>query len=115
MCFLQDTIEYMTVCVCVCVCVNFMKKLFSQSVSEPEFLFSIYSISTDQSKDDSHSETAGDYVLLFRWFVCLSFCLSVCLSVCPPLFSETARYTLTILCVQVVYVLRQNPIDFGAN
>ena len=61
MCFLQDTIEYMTVCVCVCV--NFMKKLFSQSVSEPEFLFSIYSISTDQSKDDSHSETAGDYVL----------------------------------------------------
>ena len=50
-------------CVCVCVCVNFMKKLFSQSVSEPEFLFSIYSISTDQSKDDSHSETAGDYVL----------------------------------------------------
>ena len=51
------------VCVCVCVCVNFMKKLFSQSVSEPEFLFSIYNISTDQSKDDSHSETAGDYVL----------------------------------------------------
>ena len=58
MCFLQDTIEYMT----VCVFVNFMKKLFSQSVSEPEFLFSIYNISTDQSKDDSHSETAGDYV-----------------------------------------------------
>ena len=61
MCFLQDTIEYMTVSVCVCV--NFMKKLFSQSVSEPEFLFSIYNISTEQSKDDSHSDTAGDYVL----------------------------------------------------
>ena len=45
------------------VCVNFMKKSFSQSVSEPEFLFSIYNISTDQSKDDSHLETAGDYVL----------------------------------------------------
>ena len=95
-----------------------MKKSFSQSVSEPEFLFSIYNISTDQSKDDSHLETAGDYVLntlLVVSLVCLSFCLSVCLSVCPPLFSETARYTLTILCVQVVYVLRQNPIDFGAN
>ena len=52
---------------------------------------------------------------LFVSLVCLSFCLSVCLSDCPPLFSETARYTLTILCVQVVYVLRQNPIDFGAN
>ena len=73
MCFLQDTIEYMTVCVCVCV--NFMKKLFSQSVSEPEFLFSIYSISTDQSKDDSHSETAGDYVLN-TLLVCLCVCLS---------------------------------------
>ena len=59
MCFLQDTIKYMT----VCVCVNFMKKSFSQSVSEPEFLFSIYNISTDQSKDDSHLGTAGDYVL----------------------------------------------------
>ena len=57
MCFLQDTIEYMT------VCVNFIKKSFSQSVSEPEFLFSIYNISTDQSKDDSNLETAGDYVL----------------------------------------------------
>ena len=45
------------------VCVNFMKKSFSQSVSEPEFLFSIYNIITDQSKDDSHLETAGDYVL----------------------------------------------------
>ena len=57
MCYLQDTIDNMT------VCVNFMKKSFSQSVSEPEFLFSIYNISTDQSKDDSHLETAGDYVL----------------------------------------------------
>ena len=84
MCFLQDTIEYMTVCVCVCV--NFMKKLFSQSVSEPEFLFSIYSISTDQSKDDSHSETAGDYVLN-TLLVCLFVCLFVCLSVCPSVFS----------------------------
>ena len=114
MCFLQDTIEYMT----VCVFVNFMKKLFSQSVSEPEFLFSIYNISTDQSKDDSHSETAGDYVLntlLVASLVCLSFFLSVCLSVCPPVFSETARYTLTKLCVRVLYVLRQKPIDFGAN
>ena len=57
MCYLQDTIDNMT------VCVNFMKKSFSQAVSEPEFLFSIYNISTDQSKDDSHLETAGDYVL----------------------------------------------------
>ena len=88
MCFLQDTIEYMTVCVCVCVCVNFMKKLFSQSVSEPEFLFSIYSISTDHSKDDSHSETAGDYVLN-TLLVGLSVCPSVCLSVCHQVFSET--------------------------
>ena len=95
-----------------------MKKSFSQTVSEPEFLLSTYNISTDQSKNDCHLETAGDYVLntlLVVSLVCLSFCLSVCLSVCPPLFSETARYTLTILCVQVVYVLRQNPIDFGAN
>ena len=59
MCFLQDTIEYMT----VGVCVNFMKKSFSQTVSEPEFLLSIYDISTDQSKDDYHLVTAGDYVL----------------------------------------------------
>ena len=59
MCFLQDTIEYMT----VFVCVNFFKKSFSQSVSEPKFLLSIYNISTDQSKDDYHLETAGNYVL----------------------------------------------------
>ena len=59
MCFLQDTIEYMT----VGVCVNFMKKSFSQTVSEPEFLLSTYNISTDQSKDDYHLVTAGDYVL----------------------------------------------------
>ena len=100
------------------VCVNFMKKSFSQSVSEPEFLFSIYNISIDQSKDDSHSETAGDYVLntlLVVSLVCLSFFLFVCLSVCPPVFSETARYTLTKLCVRVLYVLRQKPIDFGVN
>ena len=56
---MQDTIEYMT----VGVCVNFLKKSFSQTVSEPEFLLSTYNISTDQSKDDYHSETAGDYVL----------------------------------------------------
>ena len=80
MCFLQDTIEYMT----VGVCVNFMKKSFSQTVSEPEFLLSIYNISTDQSKDDYHLVTAGDYVLntlLVVSLVCLSFCLFVCLSV----------------------------------
>ena len=59
MCFLQDTIEYMT----VGVCVHFMKKSFSQTVSEPEFLLSTYNISTDQSKDDYHLVTAGDYVL----------------------------------------------------
>ena len=62
MCFLQDTIEYRYMTVCVCVC-DFMKKSFSQSVSEPEFLLSIYNISTDQSKDDYHLETAGDYIL----------------------------------------------------
>ena len=50
---------------------------------------------------------------LFVSLVCLSFFLSVCLFVC--LSSTFLRYTLTILCVQVVYVLRQNPIDFGAN
>ena len=116
MCFLQDTVEYMT----VGVCVNFMKKSFSHTVSEPELLLSTYNISTDQSKDDYHLETAGDYVLntllvLFRWFVCHSFCLFVCLSVCPPVFSETARYTLTKLCDQVTYVVRQKPIDFGVN
>ena len=114
MCFLQDTIEYMT----VGVCVYFMKKSFSQTVSEPEFLLSTYNISTDQSKDDYHLVTAGDYVLntlLVVSLVCLSFCLFVCLSVCPPVFSETARYTLTKLCVQVTYVVRQKPIDFGFN
>ena len=56
---MQDTIEYMT----VGVCVNFMKKSFSQTVSEPEFLLSTYNISTDQSKEDCHLVTAGDYVL----------------------------------------------------
>ena len=56
---MEDTIGYRT----VCVCVNFMKKAFSQSVSEVEFLLSIYNISTDQSKDDYHLEMAGDYVL----------------------------------------------------
>ena len=59
MCFLQDTMEYMT----VGVCVHCMKKSFSQTVSEPEFLLSTYNISTDQSKNDYHLETAGDYVL----------------------------------------------------
>ena len=65
-----------------------------------------------------YSETAGDYVLntlLVVSLVCLSVCLFVCLSVCPPVFSETARYTLTKLGVQVTYVVRQKPIDFGAN
>ena len=73
---MQDTIEYMT----VGVCVNFLKKSFSQTVSEPEFLLSTYNISTDQSKDDYHSETAGDYVLntlLVVSLVCLFVCLSV--------------------------------------
>ena len=106
MCFLQDTIEYMT----VGVCVNFMKKSFSQTVSEPEFLLSTYNISTDQLRDDYHLVTAGDYVLNT-----LLVSLFVCLSVCPPVFSETARYTLTKLCVQVTYVVRQKPIDFGVN
>ena len=79
MCFLQDTIEYMT----VGVCVHFMKKSFSQTVSEPEFLLSTYNISTDQSKDDYHLVTAGDYVLntlLVVSLVCLFVCLFVCLS-----------------------------------
>ena len=65
-----------------------------------------------------NSETAGDYVLntlLVVSLVCLSFFLFVCLSVCPPVFSETAKYTLTKLCVQVTYVVRQKPIDFGVN
>ena len=52
---------------------------------------------------------------LFVSLVCLSFFLFVCLSVCPPVFSETAKYTLTKLCVQVTYVVRQKPIDFGVN
>ena len=87
----RETIEYMT----VGVCVNFMKKSFSQTVSEPEFLLSTYNISTEQSKDDYHLVTAGDYVLntllvivasprlglatysLFASWLCLSFCLSV--------------------------------------
>ena len=51
------------------------------------------------------------------WRLCLEYpsSLFVCLSVCPSVFSETARYTLTKLCVRVLYVLRQKPIDFGAN
>ena len=48
-------------------------------------------------------------------FVGLSVFLFVCLSVCPPVFSETARYTLTKLCMQVTCVVRQKPIDFGVN
>ena len=62
------------------VCVNFLKKSFSQTVSEPEFLLSTYNISTDQSKDDYNLETAGDYVLntlLVVSLVCLFVCLSV--------------------------------------
>ena len=62
------------------VCVHFMKKSFSQTVSEPEFLLSTYNISTDQSKDDYHLVTAGDYVLntlLVASLVCLFVCLSV--------------------------------------
>ena len=47
--------------------------------------------------------------------VILFVCLFVCLSVCPPVFSETARYTLRKLCVQNTYVVRQKPIDFGVN
>ena len=97
---------------------EFYEKSFSQSVLEPEFLLSIYNISTGQSKDDYHLQRAGDYVLntlLVVSLVCLSVCLFVCLSVCPPVFLETARYTLTKLCVQVTYVVRQKPIDFGVN
>ena len=78
----RETIEYMT----VGVCVNFMKKSFSQTVSEPEFLLSTYNISTEQSKDDYHLVTAGDYVLN-TLLVCLFVCLFVCLSVCPSVFS----------------------------
>ena len=48
-------------------------------------------------------------------FVGLSVILFVCLSVCPPVFSETARYTLMKLCAQVTYVVHQKPIDFGVN
>ena len=48
-------------------------------------------------------------------FVGLSVFLSVCLSVCPPAFLKTARYTLTKLCVQVTYAVRQKPIDLGVN
>ena len=84
MCFLQDTIEYMT----VGVCVNFMKKSFSQTVSEAEYLLSTYNISTDQSKDDYHLVTAGDYVLNT-----LLVCLFVCLSVCPHIFSKSIEGT----------------------
>ena len=57
MCFLQDTIEYMTVCVC-----EFYEKIIF-SVSFRARILSIYNISTDQSKDDYHLEMAGDYVL----------------------------------------------------
>ena len=113
MCFLQDTIEYMT----VCTCEFYDKIIFSVSFRARILIFYIY-ITTDQSKDDPHLETAGDYVLntlLVVSLVCLSFFLFVCLSVCPPVFSETARYTLTKLCVQVTYVVRQKPIDFGVN
>ena len=66
------------------VCVNFMEKLFSQTVSEPKFLLSTYNISTDQSKDDCHLEAAGDYVLNT---------LLVCLSVCPHVFSKSIQGT----------------------
>ena len=72
---MQDTIEYMTVCVC-----EFYEKIISHSVSEAELLLSIYIISTDQSKDDYHLETAGNYVLnklLVVSLVCLSVFLSV--------------------------------------
>ena len=72
----RETIEYMT----VGVCVNFMKKSFSQTVSEPEFLLSTYNISTEQSKDDYHLVTAGDYVLN-TLLVALWLCLFVILSV----------------------------------
>ena len=75
---MEDTIGYRTVCVC-----EFYEKSISQSVSEVEFLLSIYNISTDQSKDDYHLEMAGDYVLntlLVVSLVCLSVCLFVCLS-----------------------------------
>ena len=96
------------------VCVHFMKKSFSQTVSEPEFLLSTYNISTDQSKDDYHLVTAGDYVLN-TLLVCLFVCLFVCLSVCPSVFSQTSGDTLFILCMQVAYVPLKKPIDFGAN
>ena len=74
-------------------------------------------ISNDLFENDYYSKTAGDYVLntLLVSLVCLSFFLFVCLSVCPPVFLETARYTLTKLCVRVTYVVRQKPLDFGVN
>ena len=76
---MQDTIEYMT----VGVCVHFMKKSFSQTVSEPEFLLSTYNISTDQSKDDYHLVTAGDYVLNT-----LLVCICICICICNRLVNE---------------------------
>ena len=60
MCFLQDTIEYMTVGVCVC---EFYEKIIFSDSFRARILLSTYNISTDQSKDDYHLETAGDYVL----------------------------------------------------
>ena len=93
-----------------CVCVNFMKKSFSQSVSEPEFLFSTYNISTDQSKDDSNLETAGDYVLNT-----LLVGIFVCPSVCQSINSKTPSPRLAKLCMLLANVPLQKPIDFGAN
>ena len=83
----------------------------------------IYSFSFRERK--VQLSVSNDYPerTLFRegWRLCLEYpsslfvCLFVCLSVCPPVFLETARYTLTKLCVQVTYVVRQKPIDFGVN
>ena len=69
---------------CGCVCEFYEKIIFSDSF-RARILLSTYNISTDQSKDDYHLETAGDYVLntlLVVSLVCLSVFLSVCLFVC---------------------------------
>ena len=57
MSFLQDTIEYMTLCVC-----EFYEKNHFLSQFQSQNSYFLYNISTDQSKDDYHLETAGDYV-----------------------------------------------------
>ena len=89
---------------CGCVCEFYEKIIFSDSF-RARILLSTYNISTDQSKDDYHLETAGDYVLntllvllsfricaMGRWY----FNRQTDVHLIPSLFNKSRKYDMVM-------------------